>query len=66
MATWLPRSWQCPDDPDVRIDLLRTGKYTIRCVQGDLVLGRDGRWEIEPEPSERDEYFAACYSFRQP
>ena len=62
MTEWLPRSWQCSSDPTVRIDLLNTGKYAIRCEPG-LILGRDCRWEVEPEPSDRDEEFYLNYRF---
>ena len=62
MDEWSPRSWQCPFDPEVRIDLLRTGKYAIRC-EPCLVLGRDRRWDVEPDPSNRDKDFIANYRF---
>lgn len=60
MATsdWLARSWQCPDDPFVRIDLVKGyngDKYAVR--RGSSVLASDGEWEFEPLPSNRDDDF---------
>ena len=62
MIEWSPRSWQCSSDLEVRIDLLNSGKYAIRCEPG-LVLGRNCRWEVEPDPSDRDEEFYSNYRF---
>ena len=36
-------------------------KWAIRNPRNDTCLNRDGEWEFEPRPSERDaEFYAAC------